>query len=225
MSETSHAEAYVDPGTPEEQSRRQFMANATIVLGTAIGLVLAIPLIDYSIPGKEIEELSGASWAALDANAWKSLASSDTPAKISFSHRTQDGYFAPASTDDYVWGLRMSDAQWQQMQRDRSDLFGSAPAAAHVKYENQIYVGGFIIFSSVCPHLGCRFAWDASKGEHGRFFCPCHNSEFTRDGEHVGGPAPRGLDPLPLREQSGAAQITWIRYKSSTPDRIVVSYA
>ncbi|MBV8603037.1 MAG: hypothetical protein JO359_15855, partial [Candidatus Eremiobacteraeota bacterium] len=48
----AHAESYKDPGTPEEQSRRQFMANATIVLGGVIGLVLAVPLIDYSIPGK-----------------------------------------------------------------------------------------------------------------------------------------------------------------------------
>jgi Rieske Fe-S protein len=91
-----------------------------------------------------------------------------------------------------------------------------------VPYDNEIYVAGLVIFSSVCPHLGCRFAWDTGKN---KFFCPCHNSEFTRDGNHVAGPAPRGLDPLPLREQSGKAEITWIRYKSSTPDRIVVSYA
>ena len=29
----AHAEAYKDPGTPEEQSRRTFMANAVIALG------------------------------------------------------------------------------------------------------------------------------------------------------------------------------------------------
>jgi len=32
------------------------------------------------------------------------------------------------------------------------------------------------------------------------------------------------LDPLPLREQSGQAEVTWIVYQSNTPQRIVVSY-
>ena len=31
------------------------------------------------------------------------------------------------------------------------------------------------------------------------------------------GPAPRGLDPLPLREQNGKAEVTWIDYQSNTP--------
>ena len=196
------------------------MANATIVLGGVIGLVLGIPLIDYSIPGSEINNLSGKQWAPLSSSDWQKLTTSDIPLKVSFTQKTTDGYFLPEATEDYVWGVKMSAAQWAKMKQDRSDLFGS-DTAAHVPYENDIYVAGYVLFSSVCPHLGCRFAWDSTKT---RFFCPCHNSEFTRDGEHVGGPAPRGLDPLPLREANGKAEVTWIRYKSSTPDRIVVSY-
>ena len=197
------------------------MANATVVLGTAIGLVLGVPLIAYSFPGKEIEELSKEAWSPLSDPDWKKLQSSETPLKVSFTEKVADGYFLPQAMEDYVWGVKMSDAQWQQMQKDRTDLFGPNPSG-HVKYDKEIYVGGYVIFSSVCPHLGCRFAWDTTKS---KFFCPCHNSEFTRDGEKVAGPAPRGLDPLPLREQQGKAQITWIRYKSSVPDRIIVSYA
>ncbi len=34
----AHAEAYKDPGTPEEQTRRTFMANAVIAMGGVIGL-------------------------------------------------------------------------------------------------------------------------------------------------------------------------------------------
>ena len=197
------------------------MANATVVLGTAIGLVLGVPLIAYSFPGKEIEELSKEAWSPLSDADWKKLQSSEAPLKISFTEKVADGYFLPQAMEDYVWGVKMSDAQWQQMQKDRTDLFGPA-AGGHVKYDKEIFVGGYVIFSSVCPHLGCRFAWDTTKN---KFFCPCHNSEFTRDGEKVAGPAPRGLDPLPLREQKGQAEITWIRYKSSVPDRIIVSYA
>ena len=37
------AQAYKDPGTPEEQSRRTFLANATLGIGGIIGLTIAIP--------------------------------------------------------------------------------------------------------------------------------------------------------------------------------------
>jgi Rieske Fe-S protein len=216
----AHAEAYLDPGTPEEQSRRTFMANASIVLGGVIGLIIGVPLIDFSVPGKEINDLSGQQWAPVNSQDWTKLTTSEAPLKVSFTRKTTDGYFLPQATEDYVWGVKMNDAQWAKMKQDRTDLFGT-DKASHVSYDNSIYVAGYVIFSSVCPHLGCRFAWDTGKS---KFFCPCHNSEFTRDGEHVAGPAPRGLDPLPLREVSGKAEVTWIRYKSSTPDRVIVSY-
>ena len=32
-----------------------------------------------------------------------------------------------------------------------------------------------------------------------RFGCPCHDSAFAEDGERIGGPAPRGMDPLETR--------------------------
>ncbi len=48
---------------------------------------------------------------------------------------------------------------------------------------------------------------------------------YDLDGTHLAGPAPRGLDPLPLREQNGIAEVMWIVYQSNTtPDRIVISY-
>ena len=78
---------------------------------------------------------------------------------------------------------------------------------------------GFTIFSPICPHLGCRFSWVDAQN---KFICPCHGSEFTGIGTHVAGPAPRGLDPLPLRESNGKAELTWIEYKQNTPDHIVL---
>ncbi len=43
----------------------------------------------------------------------------------------------------------------------------------------------------VCTHLGCLYKWN---DEDGRFRCPCHGSEFSREGRLVKGPATRGLD-------------------------------
>jgi cytochrome b6-f complex iron-sulfur subunit len=43
----------------------------------------------------------------------------------------------------------------------------------------------FLALSSVCPHLGCRVHWES---QNDRFFCPCHNGAFDRDGKPVSGP-------------------------------------
>jgi len=58
----AHAEAYKDPGTPEEQSRRTFMANAVIALGGVIGISLAIPLVGSLLPAAGT---SNDAWSAL----------------------------------------------------------------------------------------------------------------------------------------------------------------
>lgn len=43
----------------------------------------------------------------------------------------------------------------------------------------------------VCTHLGCLYKWN---DEANKFQCPCHGSEFTREGDYIKGPAPRSLD-------------------------------
>src|SRR5437899_13102959 len=47
---TTTSKAYDDPGNPEEISRRQFMAGATVVLGGVVGLGVAIPTIAALVP-------------------------------------------------------------------------------------------------------------------------------------------------------------------------------
>lgn len=49
----------------------------------------------------------------------------------------------------------------------------------------------FIALSNICTHLGCRVRWVADQG---RFFCPCHNGVFDKNGNVVSGPPPRPLD-------------------------------
>jgi menaquinol-cytochrome c reductase iron-sulfur subunit len=62
--------------------------------------------------------------------------------------------------------------------------------------------------SSVCPHLGCGVE---AAGEG--FACPCHGSAFDREGRVLGGPAPRGLDPLEVRVTRGEAREVEVRYQ------------
>jgi len=51
----------------------------------------------------------------------------------------------------------------------------------------------FIALSSVCPHLGCKVHWESV---HDRFFCPCHNGAFDRQGAPIEGPPKAGNQSL-----------------------------
>jgi Rieske Fe-S protein len=208
----AHAEAYKDEGTPSEQTRRTFMVQATIALGGVIGLGIAIPVVWSLVPAADA---LASNWSPLTPQELAQLKkATDKPIKVSFSVKTKDGYLPEASTDEFVWAIKTDEAT---MKAKRPDLFeGTA------KLTYPVVNMGFVIFSPICPHLGCRYAWS---DQLNKFACPCHGSQYTNVGEHVAGPAQRGLDPLPLREQSGAAQITWIQYEQNVPDHIVLSYS
>jgi len=215
------AQAYKDPGTPEEQSRRTFLANATLAVGGVIGLVLTIPLLTSLIPESLIspDKSAGGTWADLPKDQFAKLDSKPgTPVKITFTFQYADGYFPPADDQQFVWGVKLSPDQAANFKAKRPDLFGSP--TAEVKYD--AVVMNYVIFSSICPHLGCRFDWNEAAT---RFICPCHGSQFGAEGDKLAGPAPRGLDPLPFREKDGKAEVTWIQYKSGQPDRLIVAYS
>jgi len=205
--------AYDEPGTPDEISRRQFMAKATLAVGGIVGIGLAIPIIGSLIP----KGGSGSgNWAPLNPDEVKQLQDATAkPVKLTFALKSKDSYLPEQSTEEYVWGIKVTDPS--KFQAARPDLFKAGKADVPYDVINM----SFVIFSPICPHLGCRPVWN---GDASRFQCPCHGSQFSFEGEHLAGPAPRGMDPLPLKEQSGTADVMWIRYESGVPDRIVISY-
>jgi quinol---cytochrome c reductase iron-sulfur subunit, bacillus type len=73
-----------------------------------------------------------------------------------------------------------------------------------------------VVFSPICPHLGCGFAWDPRDS---LFKCPCHGSVFTIDGRVVAGPAPRGLDTLPAEVRGGALYVQWEQFRVGTSQK------
>jgi len=205
--------AYDDPGTAEEITRRTFMANCTLALSGVIGLGLAIPIVGSLLPKGNA---GGGTWSPLNADEWKKLqAATDSPVKLDFTLKSKDAYLPEETNDQFVWGIKTNEAR---MRKARPDLFTDAPKA---KLPYRVVTLGFVMFSPICPHLGCRYNYDAGNK---KFLCPCHGSQYSFEGAHLAGPAPRGLDPLPLRERTGQAEVTWIRYQDSTPNRIVVSY-
>jgi len=62
----------------------------------------------------------------------------------------------------------------------------------------------FSVMSNICTHLGCRVRWIA---DDERFYCPCHNGVFAKDGSVVSGPPPRPLDRFESKVEDGVLYI------------------
>jgi menaquinol-cytochrome c reductase iron-sulfur subunit len=207
--------AYDVPQTEEEITRRKFMANATLAIGGIVGLTLAVPIVGSLLPPKSE---SAGSWSPLSPQELDALkGATSKPVKLQFTLKYTDAYLPEQSVPEYCWGIRVDNNQ--KFMAARPDIFTQPGGKPDVPYD--VVNMGFVVFSPICPHLGCYYGWSDAQN---KFMCPCHGSQYTFDGTHVAGPAPRGLDPLPLREQNGTAEVTWIIYQSNTPARIVVSY-
>jgi len=63
---------------------------------------------------------------------------------------------------------------------------------------------GVLALHRACTHLDCLVSWDDTAG---KFVCPCHGSEFERDGTCVQGPATRNLDRYPIQVVTTDEQI------------------
>lgn len=77
--------------------------------------------------------------------------------------------------------------------------------------------GAVTAYSPLCTHLGCGYHWDTGAHE---FKCPCHGSIFDITGKVIGGPAPRPLDRLPVKVESGRVFVIYKLFKSGTPQQI-----
>jgi cytochrome b6-f complex iron-sulfur subunit len=63
---------------------------------------------------------------------------------------------------------------------------------------------GYTALYQKCVHLGCRVPQCLTSQW---FECQCHGSQYNRNGEKKGGPAPRGLDRFPLVVSSGKVSV------------------
>jgi cytochrome b6-f complex iron-sulfur subunit len=68
-------------------------------------------------------------------------------------------------------------------------------------YLSRLQDGGFLAISQRCTHLGCNAPWVQ---EQNAFVCPCHNSQFTPEGDVLNPPAPRPLDLFPVTIENGS---------------------
>jgi menaquinol-cytochrome c reductase iron-sulfur subunit len=73
-------------------------------------------------------------------------------------------------------------------------------------------------YSPNCPHLGCGYRWSAADR---RFKCPCHSSVFDINGKVLSGPAPRSLDTLPVKLESGKVLVKFEVFQLGIADKVV----
>lgn len=65
---------------------------------------------------------------------------------------------------------------------------------------------GLLACRDRCPHLGSLVTWEPDHdfgGAKGWLYCKAHSSTYTKAGVRVFGPAPRGLDTMPISFEYG----------------------
>jgi cytochrome b6-f complex iron-sulfur subunit len=72
-----------------------------------------------------------------------------------------------------------------------SEALPKAEAVANYQPVMSAMQAGISVLYQKCPHLGCRVP-ECKTSQW--FECPCHGSQYNRNGEKKGGPAPRGMD-------------------------------
>jgi menaquinol-cytochrome c reductase iron-sulfur subunit len=62
----------------------------------------------------------------------------------------------------------------------------------------------FLVLNSQCTHLACTVNWDP---EAQIYVCPCHDGEFSKDGDVLAGPPPRPLERYPEYRVTDAGEL------------------
>ncbi|HEU5116676.1 MAG TPA: Rieske 2Fe-2S domain-containing protein [Isosphaeraceae bacterium] len=174
------------------------MRFASVVLGTLIALVLAVPgaayLLNPILPrkkGSSDEKSPGTDEFQTLAVTLNELAVG-VPREFPIVVKRQDAWVTyPPEPVGTVWLVRQEE--------------GTEPPV--------------LAFTSECPHLGCAIALAADG--HG-FFCPCHTSAFALDGERLNHVPPRGMDPLDVQipaDHSQPIRVKYQRFRTMSEER------
>ncbi len=74
---------------------------------------------------------------------------------------------------------------------------------------------GFLAFYNRDTHSSCRIKWVR---ESQRFEDPCHGAKYTRTGDYLEGPAPRGLDRFAvIVTNDGLVEVDVSRFQMGAP--------
>jgi menaquinol-cytochrome c reductase iron-sulfur subunit len=189
-----------DPPDPpvhaEDPARRRTLARLTLGLSALVGALLAAGPVGLVLDPilRTVRRRPGSGWRPV--GPVERFAVGGPPTRVVIREDRVDGWLSRPNTP--VGPVLV--------QRSADDLFR--------------------VLSGVCPHLGCS----VGMGEGGlAFLCPCHRSRFAADGSRVEptdgttNPAPRALDDLEWRVESGQLLVKWVRYRPGTELQVPIA--
>ncbi|MBI3603932.1 MAG: ubiquinol-cytochrome c reductase iron-sulfur subunit [Nitrospirae bacterium] len=222
--EIAHLEdhLHVEPGEvlvplPELErnvKRRTFFANFTQAIGVLVALPLAVPVLRY---------LMKPMYAPLD-NRWLKIGNAgkikteDVGVQFKYKKKVKEAFMLEAEVDKNVWVLKASPAVLEEVYKGKDMDFHDA--TGRLLWTNKQNVP-YVVYSGKCPHLGCGYKWRGHKVLGKVFLCPCHLSIYNAGGKVLDGPAPRSLDPLPIRvAANGDIEIIDMEFKAGTKAQV-----
>ncbi len=219
--EIAHLEdhLHVEPGevlvpVPELErnvKRRTFFTNFTHAIGFLLALPLAFPVLKYLM--KPMYAPFDNRWIKI-GNAGK-IKTEDVGVQFKFKKSVKEAFMPEAEVDKNVWVLKASPAVLEGVYRGKDLEFKDH--SGQVIWTNKRDVP-YVAYSGKCPHLGCGYKWrNVPKLGRQIFLCPCHLSIYDPSGKVLDGPAPRPLDPVPIRvAANGDIEIVDVEFKAGT---------
>lgn len=198
------------PVLERDVKRRTFFTNMTHAIGILLGLPLVYPVIKF---------LMKPMYAPFD-NRWvqigtvNRLRKDDIGFQYKYKKRVKEAFMPEADVDKNVWVLKATPATLEEVYQGKDMKFYDSKG--NLVWTNKKDFP-YVAFSGKCPHLGCGYKWRRHKLLGEVFLCPCHLSIYDAGGKVLEGPAPRPLDPVPIRmNAAGRLEIIDVEYKAGT---------
>jgi Rieske Fe-S protein len=203
------------PELERNVKRRTFFTNFTHAIGFLLALPLAFPVLKYVM--KPMYAPFDNRWIKI-GNAGK-IKAEDVGVQFKFKKSVKEAFMPEAEVDKNVWVLKASPAVLEGVYRGKDLEFKDH--SGQVIWTNKRDVP-YVAYSGKCPHLGCGYKWrNVPKLGRQIFLCPCHLSIYDPSGKVLDGPAPRPLDPVPIRVAvNGEIEIIDVEFKAGTRAQI-----
>lgn len=202
------------PELERSVKRRTFFANFTHAIGFLIGLPIAFPVLRYLM--KPMYSPFDNEWLKI-GNSGK-IKQDDVGVQFKYKRKIKEAYMPEQEIDKNVWVLKATPKVLESIYQGKDMEFKDATGKALWTNKKDV---PYIAFSGKCPHLGCGFKWRTHKTLGQVFLCPCHLSIYDAGGKVLDGPAPRGLDPLPIKvTPAGEITIIDMEFKAGTKAQV-----
>ncbi len=203
------------PDLERNIKRRTFFTNLTHAIGILLGLPLIYPVMKY---------LMKPMYLPYD-NRWIKVGNvnrikvEDTGVQFKFRKKVKEAFMPEVEILKNVWLLKATPEVLDEVYKGEDMQFRDSQGSLIWTNKRAF---PYVAYSGKCPHLGCGYKWrKIRKLPREIFLCPCHISIYDVSGKVLDGPAPRPLDPVPIRvSDNGDVEIIDVEFKAGVRDRI-----